>query len=66
MPNTTMETPDWLRETGTILEELNEGVVAKGVMHSFVSTRGSLAPLLAQSLAVAELCQNPICFGGWA
>jgi PAS domain S-box-containing protein len=27
MPNTTIETPDWLREMGTILEELNEGVV---------------------------------------
>ena len=26
MPNTTIETPDWLREMGTILEELNEGV----------------------------------------
>ena len=23
MPNTTIETPDWLREMGTILEELN-------------------------------------------
>jgi sigma-B regulation protein RsbU (phosphoserine phosphatase) len=27
MPNTTTETPDWLREMETILEELNEGVV---------------------------------------
>jgi hypothetical protein len=27
MPNTTVETPDWLREMETILEELNEGVV---------------------------------------
>src|ERR1700686_821864 len=27
MPNTTIETPDWLREMETILEELNEGVV---------------------------------------
>jgi PAS domain-containing protein len=27
MPNTTAETPDWLREMETILEELNEGVV---------------------------------------
>jgi sigma-B regulation protein RsbU (phosphoserine phosphatase) len=27
MPNTTPETPDWLREMETILEELNEGVV---------------------------------------
>ena len=27
MPNTTIETPNWLREMGTILEELNEGVV---------------------------------------
>jgi PAS domain S-box-containing protein len=27
LPNTTIETPDWLREIGTILEELNEGVV---------------------------------------
>jgi PAS domain S-box-containing protein len=27
MPNATIETPDWLREMGTILEELNEGVV---------------------------------------
>src|ERR1700693_4128461 len=26
-PNTTLETPDWLREMETILEELNEGVV---------------------------------------
>jgi len=26
-PNTTIETPDWLREMETILEELNEGVV---------------------------------------
>src|ERR1700745_2838576 len=27
MPNTTIETPDWLHEMETILEELNEGVV---------------------------------------
>ena len=27
MPDTTTETPDWLREMATILEELNEGVV---------------------------------------
>lgn len=27
MPNTTIETPDWLREMESILEELNEGVV---------------------------------------
>jgi len=27
MPNTTIGTPDWLREMETILEELNEGVV---------------------------------------
>src|ERR1700731_2869959 len=27
MPNTTIETPDWLREMETILEEPNEGVV---------------------------------------
>jgi sigma-B regulation protein RsbU (phosphoserine phosphatase) len=27
MPNTNIETPDWLREMETILEELNEGVV---------------------------------------
>ena len=27
MPNTSIETPDWLREMETILEELNEGVV---------------------------------------
>ena len=27
MPNTTTETPDWLREMETILEELSEGVV---------------------------------------
>ncbi len=27
MPNTTIKTPDWLREMETILEELNEGVV---------------------------------------
>jgi phosphoserine phosphatase RsbU/P len=27
IPNTTIETPDWLREMETILEELNEGVV---------------------------------------
>ena len=27
MPNTAAETPDWLREMETILEELNEGVV---------------------------------------
>jgi hypothetical protein len=27
MSNTTTETPDWLREMETILEELNEGVV---------------------------------------
>lgn len=27
MPNTTTETPDWLREMETILEELNEGVL---------------------------------------
>ncbi|HJX83932.1 MAG TPA: PAS domain-containing protein, partial [Candidatus Angelobacter sp.] len=27
MPNSTTETPDWLREMETILEELNEGVV---------------------------------------
>lgn len=27
MPNTTLQTPDWLREMETILEELNEGVV---------------------------------------
>ena len=27
MPNTTTETPVWLREMETILEELNEGVV---------------------------------------
>ena len=27
MPNTTVETPDWLRRMETILEELNEGVV---------------------------------------
>src|SRR6202166_2084236 len=27
MPNTTIETPDWLREMETILEELNEGVI---------------------------------------
>ena len=27
MPNTSVETPDWLREMETILEELNEGVV---------------------------------------
>ena len=27
MANTTIETPDWLREMGMILEELNEGVV---------------------------------------
>jgi sigma-B regulation protein RsbU (phosphoserine phosphatase) len=27
MPNSTIETPDWLREMATILEELNEGVV---------------------------------------
>jgi hypothetical protein len=27
MPNTTAETPDWLREMETIFEELNEGVV---------------------------------------
>ena len=27
LPNTTIETPDWLREMETILEELNEGVV---------------------------------------
>ena len=27
MPNTTAETPDWLREMETILEELHEGVV---------------------------------------
>src|ERR1700675_4726580 len=27
MPNSTLETPDWLREMETILEELNEGVV---------------------------------------
>src|ERR1700721_86076 len=27
MPNTTNETPDWLREMETILEELNEGVM---------------------------------------
>ena len=26
LPNTTIETPDWLREMETILEELNEGV----------------------------------------
>jgi len=33
MPNTTAETPDWLREMETILEELNEGVVV--VDHHF-------------------------------
>ena len=27
MPSTNIETPDWLREMETILEELNEGVV---------------------------------------
>ena len=27
MPDTNIETPDWLREMETILEELNEGVV---------------------------------------
>jgi len=27
MPGTNIETPDWLREMETILEELNEGVV---------------------------------------
>ena len=27
MPNIITETPDWLREMETILEELNEGVV---------------------------------------
>ena len=27
MANTTIETPDWLREMETILEKLNEGVV---------------------------------------
>ena len=27
MPKTNIETPDWLREMETILEELNEGVV---------------------------------------
>jgi PAS domain S-box-containing protein len=27
MPNTTTETPDWLHEMETILEEFNEGVV---------------------------------------
>jgi phosphoserine phosphatase RsbU/P len=27
MPNTNIETPDWLRDMATILEELNEGVV---------------------------------------
>jgi PAS domain-containing protein len=27
MPNTTTETPDWLREMETILEEFNEGVI---------------------------------------
>ena len=27
MPNTKIESPDWLREMETILDELNEGVV---------------------------------------
>jgi hypothetical protein len=37
MPNTTIETPDWLSEMGMILEELNEGVVVVDDFSDFAS-----------------------------
>src|ERR1700730_18535728 len=44
-PNTTIETPDWLREMETILEELNEGVVVLDDELRVIFANEALSPM---------------------